>query len=59
VARSLTDPDAYVVVEVFEDLDAFDRQNTQREVAAVLALARDGALIGDLEFSRWEAPDGG
>src|SRR6478609_3739479 len=36
VARSLTDPNSFVVIEVFEDRQALDRQNAQPEVARVL-----------------------
>ncbi|RNL78987.1 putative quinol monooxygenase [Nocardioides marmorisolisilvae] len=53
--RSLTDPDTFVVLEVFTDEDAFHRQNNQSEVAAVLALANAGALTRDLEWAIWEA----
>jgi quinol monooxygenase YgiN len=56
VARSLTDPNAFVVVEVFEDRAALDRQNAQAEVAEVLRLLDAGALVGDLEWAFWEAP---
>ncbi len=55
VARSLTDPQAFVVLEVFEDRQALDRQNAQPEVAAVLALVADGALTADMEWTVWEA----
>ncbi len=55
VARSLTEPDTFVVLEVFEDRAALDRQNAQAEVAAVLDLVADGALTRDLEWSVWEA----
>lgn len=54
VARSLTEPQTYVVTEVFEDRDAFDRQNAQSEVAEVLRLVADGALTHDLEWTAWE-----
>jgi quinol monooxygenase YgiN len=60
VARSLTDPNSFVVTEVFEDRRALDRQNAQEEVARVLALVQTGALTGDLEWTVWEAtPDSG
>ena len=54
VARSLTDPDAFVVVEVFDDRAALDRQNAQGEVAEVLRLLHAGALVGDVEWTIWE-----
>src|SRR5690349_15164790 len=57
VARSLTDPDAFVVLEVFEDRQALERQDAQREVAAVLALVDSGALVRDFEWTVWEASE--
>jgi len=54
VARSLTDPDTFVVIEVFEDHQALDHQNAQREVAQVLSLIEVGALTGDYEWTVWE-----
>jgi quinol monooxygenase YgiN len=54
VARSLTDPDAFVVIEVFEDRQALDRQNAQGEVARVLSLIEAGALTGEYEWTLWE-----
>ena len=44
VARSLTDSNAFIVIEVFEDRAALERQEAQREVAAVLDLVEAGAL---------------
>jgi quinol monooxygenase YgiN len=55
VARSLTDPNSLVVVEVFEDLPALERQEAQAEVAAVLSLVEAGALAGDFEWTVWES----
>jgi quinol monooxygenase YgiN len=55
--RSLTDPNTFVVLEVFEDHAALERQNAQPEVAAVLALAADGALTRDYEWTVWETTD--
>lgn len=54
VARSVNDPNTFVVLEVFEDRDALDRQDAQPEVAAVLALVADGALARDMEWTVWE-----
>jgi quinol monooxygenase YgiN len=54
VARSLTEPDTFVVFEVFEDRDALDRQETQAEVAEVLRLVEDGALLREFEWAIWE-----
>jgi quinol monooxygenase YgiN len=57
-ARSLTDPDSFVVTEVFEDRRALERQNEQDEVARVLSLVEAGATIGGYEWTVWEgAPD--
>jgi quinol monooxygenase YgiN len=56
VARSLTDPNCFIAAEFFEDRDAFDRQNAQAEVAALLALIDQGALTRDYEWTTWEAP---
>jgi quinol monooxygenase YgiN len=53
-ARSLTDPNSFVVTEVFEDRRALERQNAQSEVATVLSLIEAGALTGDLEWTVWE-----
>jgi quinol monooxygenase YgiN len=55
VARSLTDPNSFVVIEVFEDRQALERQDAQSEVARVLGLIEAGALTGDLEWTVWEA----
>ena len=54
VARSLTDPNTLVVIEVFEDRVALERQNAQIEVAKALSLVEAGALTGDLEWTVWE-----
>ena len=54
VARSLTDPSSFVVLEVFEDRKALDRQNEQAEVAAVLDLVASGAVTRDPEWTVWE-----
>lgn len=53
-ARSLTDPNTFVVIEVFEDRDALDRQEAQSEVDDVLRLIRAGALTRDMEWTVWE-----
>jgi quinol monooxygenase YgiN len=57
VARSLTNPNSFVVIEVFEDRRALDRQNAQSEVARVLGLIESGALTGDMEWTVWDASD--
>lgn len=55
VARSLTDSNALVVIEVFEDRAALQRQEAQLEVAAVLNLVEAGALTRPFEWTVWEA----
>jgi quinol monooxygenase YgiN len=37
IGRDVTDPDAFVATEVFEDRDALDRQESLPEVARVMA----------------------
>ena len=54
VTRSLTDPYTFVVIEVFEDRQALERQEGQGEVAAVMSLIAAGALTRDLEWTGWE-----
>ena len=54
VARSLTDPNTLVVIEVFTSRQALERQNAQGEVANVLSLIEAGALTGDYEWTVWE-----
>jgi quinol monooxygenase YgiN len=55
VARSLTDPNTLIAVEVFEDGAALERQEAQDEVAKVMGLIEGGALAGDPEWTVWEA----
>jgi quinol monooxygenase YgiN len=55
VARSLTQPDTFLAVEVFEDHAALDRQNAQAEVANMLHLIDAGALLSEYEWMAWEA----
>lgn len=57
VARSLTDPNSFVVIEVFEDRQAWERQNAQQQVSRVLRLVAAGALTGELEWTLWETSD--
>jgi quinol monooxygenase YgiN len=54
VVRSLTDPDTLLAVEVFEDHTAFDQQNAQPEVAALLSLIEAGAAVGSYHWARWD-----
>lgn len=56
VTRSLTEPNAFVVLEVFEDGQALDRQEAQAEVAAVLDLVANGALAGRAQEARGGTP---
>jgi quinol monooxygenase YgiN len=55
VTRSLTEPNTFVVLEVFVDRGSLERQEEQDEVAAVLGLVESGALIRDPEWTVWEA----
>jgi quinol monooxygenase YgiN len=55
ITRSVTDPNAFVAVEVFENRAAFERQNAQDEVAALLSLGESGAFVGGFEWTMWEA----
>lgn len=41
IARDLTDPNAIIAIEVFEDLAAVDRQESLPEVARVMSLLPD------------------
>jgi quinol monooxygenase YgiN len=60
VARSLTDPDTLVVLEVFENREALARQEEQPQVAAVLALVEAGAVTDEPAWTVWETtPDQG
>lgn len=54
VARSLTDPNTFVVIEVFEDHQALERQNAQGQVAKVLSLIEAGPLTCPYEWTVWE-----
>ena len=57
VSRSLTNPNVLIATEVFVSREALERQNAQREVAALLDLINAGALIGDYEWTVWEASE--
>ncbi len=48
IARDLTDADALIATEVFEDRTAMEREETLPEVAKVLELMQAGALAGRL-----------
>lgn len=44
IGRDITDPNALVATEVFEDRAAMEREEAIPEVAAVIDLIQDGAL---------------
>ena len=54
VARDVTDPDAVLAVEVFEDRAALERQESQSEVAKAMALFEQGALVAPPEYTIFE-----
>ncbi len=54
VARDVTDPDAVLAVEVFEDRAALERQESQREVAKAMELFDGGALVSPPEYTIFE-----
>ena len=54
VARDVTEPDALLAVEVFDDRDAMDRQEAQPEVAKVMELMESGVLDGPPEWTVFE-----
>jgi quinol monooxygenase YgiN len=49
IARDVTDPNAFIAVEVFEDRAALDRQESLAEVQATIG------LLGDLVVAPPEA----
>jgi quinol monooxygenase YgiN len=54
VARDLTDDDALIATEVFEDRAAMEREEAIPEVAKVVELMEGGALAGPPEWTRYE-----
>jgi len=54
VARDLTEPDALIATEVFEDRAAMERQEAQPEVARVMEVIEAGALSGAPEWTIYE-----
>lgn len=54
VARDVTDANALVAVEVFEDRAAMEAQESQPEVAAVVGLMEGGALAAAPEWTIYE-----
>ena len=55
VARDLTDSDALIATEVFEDREAMERQEAQSEVARVMELLQ-GAASAAPEWTIYEVP---
>src|SRR3954466_1023038 len=54
IARDLTDDDALIATEVFEDRAAMDREEKLPEIAKVIELMEGGALVALPELTRFE-----
>ncbi|HEX9711048.1 MAG TPA: antibiotic biosynthesis monooxygenase [Actinomycetota bacterium] len=54
VAQDITDPNALIATEVFEDRAAMDRQEGLPDVARVMELVETGALAGAPEWTIYE-----
>jgi quinol monooxygenase YgiN len=54
IARDLTDADALVATQVFEDRSAMEREEALPEVAKVVELMQGGALAGPPEWTIFE-----
>jgi quinol monooxygenase YgiN len=54
IARDLTDDDALIATEVFEDRAAMEREEALPEVAKVIELMGEGILAGPPEWTRYE-----
>lgn len=54
IARDVIDPNALIAVEVFEDRDAMERQESQPEVAEVVGLMESGALVAPPEWTIYD-----
>ncbi len=54
IGRDLTDGDALIATEVFEDRDAMAREEALPEVARVIELLQSGALTGPPEYTIYE-----
>ena len=54
IGRDLTNPNAFIATEVFEDRAAMDREEKIPEVAVVIQLMGDGALAGPPEWTIFE-----
>jgi quinol monooxygenase YgiN len=54
IGRDLTDPDALIATEVFDDRDAMQREEALPEVAKVVELMQGGALAAPPEWTVFE-----
>jgi quinol monooxygenase YgiN len=54
IARDLTNPDALIATEVFEDREAMEREEALPEVAKVIEIMQAGALAGPPEWTIFE-----
>lgn len=54
VARDVTDANALIATEVFEDRAAMEAQESQREVARVVRLIEGGALAAPPEWTIYD-----
>lgn len=54
IARDLTNADALIATEVFEDRAAMEREEELPEVATVVELMQSGALAGPPEWTVFE-----
>ncbi len=54
IARDLTDDDALIATEVFEDRAAMGREEQLPEVAKIVGLMQAGALAGPPEWTIFE-----
>ncbi len=53
IGRDVTDPDAFIATEVFDDREALDRQESLPEVAAAMSVF-ETALAGEPEATIFE-----
>ena len=54
IARDLTDSNALIATEVFEDNEAMQREESLPQVVRVIDLIQAGALEGPPEWTRFE-----
>jgi quinol monooxygenase YgiN len=54
VARDVTDANAFIATEVFEDRTAMEREEALPEVAKVIELMQSGALAAPPEWTIYE-----